>query len=158
MRFDEGEVEEAVMELVWWHWIVLGLLLIGAEALTGTFFMLWFGLGAVATALLVAVLPLGIAAQMMLWAGASIAMTAAWMKWFKNPDRTGSGMAKQGVLGLTGLVSRPIPDLGEGEVMFQRPVLGADRWPALSDEPIAAGVKVRIVDVLGQTLKVERLH
>jgi len=158
MHLDKIKAVEAKMELVWWHWIVLGLLLIGVEMLTPTFFLLWFGLGAIATGLLVSILPLGMAAQMGLWAVTSLAMTAAWMKWFKNPDRTGSGMAKQGVLGLTGLVSRPIPELGEGEVMFQRPVLGADRWPALSDEPIAAGVKVRIVDVLGQTLKVERLH
>lgn len=146
------------MDLQWWHWIVLGMLLIGVEMLTTTFFLLWFGLGAIVVALVTLAFAPGFAAQIVLWALASIAMTAAWMKWFKNPDRTGAGLAKKGVLGLTGLVSRAIPELGEGEVMFQRPVLGADRWPALADEPIPAGEKVRIVDVLGQTLKVERLR
>jgi membrane protein implicated in regulation of membrane protease activity len=60
-------------------------------------------------------------------------------------------------VGVTGLVTRAIPEMGEGEMLFQRPVLGSDRWPAVADTPIAAGQKARIVDVLGQTLKVEKL-
>jgi inner membrane protein len=41
--------------------------------------------------------------------------------------------------------------------LFQRPVLGADRWPVVADMPIAAGERARIVDVLGQTLKVTKV-
>ena len=67
------------------------------------------------------------------------------------------GQAKEGVLGVTGLVTRMVPEMGEGEILFQRPVLGADRWPVVADEPIPAGEKARIVDVLGQTLKVEKI-
>lgn len=144
------------MELVWWHWAVLGMVLIGIEMLTPTFFLMWFGLGALMMGGVVAVLPLGFAAQVVGWAIASLAMTAVWLKYFKNPDRTHAGQAKEGVLGVTGLVTRAIPEMGEGEMLFQRPVLGADRWPAVADAPIAAGEKARIVDVLGQTLKVSK--
>ncbi|MEW6676797.1 MAG: NfeD family protein [Pseudomonadota bacterium] len=145
------------MELVWWHWAVLGMVLIGIEMLTPTFFLMWFGLGALLMGAVVAVLPLGFAAQIMGWAVASLAMTGVWLKYFRNPDRTHAGQSKEGVLGISGLVSRAIPEMGEGEIMFQRPVLGADRWPAVADTPIAAGEKARIVDVLGQTLKVAKL-
>jgi hypothetical protein len=111
-------------------------------------------------ALLVGVLMLfvspGLAAQMVLWAVFSVAMTGIWMKFFKNPDRTHSGRAKEGVRGLVGLMTKPVTETGAGEMMFQRPVLGADRWPVVADEPIAAGERARIVDVLGQTLKVEK--
>jgi len=103
-------------------------------------------------------LPLGFAGQFLLWAASSLVMMAVWLKWFKNPDRTRSGQAKEGVLGVAGLVTRAVPEMGEGEILFQRPVLGADRWPAVADEPIPAGVKARVVDVLGQTLKVQKIQ
>ncbi|HNQ04341.1 MAG TPA: NfeD family protein [Thiobacillaceae bacterium] len=145
------------MELVWWHWLVLGMVLMGIEMLTPTFFLMWFGLGAVLVGLTVAVLPLDFTAQVLGWALASAAMTGVWLKFFRNPDRTHAGRAKEGVVGVAGLVSRAIPEMGQGEVLFQRPILGSDRWPAVADAPIPAGEKVRIVDVLGQTLRVERL-
>ena len=145
------------MEMVWWHWGVLGMGLIGIEMLTPTFFLMWFGLGALLMGAVVAVLPLGFTAQVMGWAISSLVMTGVWLRYFKNPDRTRSGQAKEGVLGVTGLVTRAVPDMGQGEMLFQRPVLGADRWPVVADSPIAAGDKARIVDVLGQTLKVEKI-
>lgn len=145
------------MELVWWHWLALGMVLIGIEMLTPTFFLMWFGLGALLMGALVAVLPLGFAAQVLGWTVTSLAMTGVWMKYFKNPDRSHAGQAKEGVLGVTGLVTRAIPEMGEGEMLFQRPILGADRWPVVADMPIASGEKARIVDVLGQTLKVTKL-
>lgn len=145
------------MELFWWHWVALGLVLVALEMLVPTFFLMWFGMGALLTGMLVLVLPLGFAPQLVLWALASLAMMGAWIKWFRNPDRTRAGQAKEGVLGLVGLVTRPVTETGEGEILFQRPVLGADRWPIVADQPISAGDKARIVDVLGQTLKVEKI-
>lgn len=145
------------MELAWWHWFALGIVLTALEMLVPTFFLLWFGLGALLTGIVVLLLPLGLAAQMVLWAIASLTMMAVWLKWFKNPDRTHAGQAKEGVLGLTGLITRAVPEMGEGEILFQRPVLGADRWPVVADSPIAAGEKARVVDVLAQTLKVRKL-
>jgi membrane protein implicated in regulation of membrane protease activity len=145
------------LELVWWHWLVLGMVLVALEMLVPTFFLLWFGLGAMITGVVVAVAPIGFAAQFLLWAIGSLAMMGMWLKWFKNPDRSRAGQAKEGVLGVTGMVTRAVQEMGEGEILFQRPVLGSDRWPVVADEPIAAGEKARIVDVLGQTLKVEKI-
>jgi membrane-bound ClpP family serine protease len=54
-------------------------------------------------------------------------------------------------------MTRPVTETGEGEILFQRPVLGADRWPVVADAPIAAGERARMVDVLGQTLKVVKI-
>lgn len=145
------------MDLQWWHWLVLGMVLMGIEMLTPTFFLMWFGLGAVLVGITVSLLPLDFTAQILTWTLASAAMTGIWLKSFRNPDRTRAGRAKAGVLGVTGLVTRAIPEMGQGEVLFQRPVLGSDRWPAVADSPIPMGEKVRIVDVLGQTLQVEKL-
>ncbi len=145
------------MELVWWHWVALGLGLIALEMFIPTFFMLWMGVGALLTGLASVLLPLSFTAQMLIWTLASATMAAVWVKYFKSPDRTHVGQAKEGVLGITGLVTRPVTETGEGEILFQRPVLGADRWPAVADAPIAAGERARIVDVLGQTLKITQV-
>lgn len=145
------------MDLQWWHWLALGLSLIALEMFISTFFLLWFGLGALITGLAGALLPLSFTAQILLWTLASAVMVAVWLKYFKAPDRTHAGQAKEGVLGITGLVTRAVTDTGEGEILFQRPVLGADRWPAVADSPIAAGERARVVDVLGQTLKISQI-
>lgn len=141
----------------WWHWVVLGMGLIGLELLVPAFYLLWLGLGAMATGLVVALLPLGFTGQWVLWSVASALMAGAWMKYFRNPDRTHAGQAKEGALGVVGLVTRAVDELSQGEILFQRPVLGSDRWPVVADRPIAAGRKARVVDVLGQTLKIEQL-
>lgn len=145
------------MELLWWHWVAFGLLLIGSELVLPAFYLVWFGLGALLTGLVVAVLPLTLTGQLILWSVASTAMVAAWLKFFRNPDRTRAGQAKEGALGVVGLVTRAIGELGQGEILFQRPVLGSDRWPVVADHPIPAGAKARVVDVLGQTLKIEKV-
>lgn len=145
------------MELAWWHWMVLGMTLVALEMLVTTFFLLWFGMGALLVGLLMLLAAPGFAVQMVLWAVLSVAMTGVWLKFFKNPDRTRSGRAKEGVRGVAGLVTKPITETSAGEMMFQRPVLGADRWPVVADEPIAAGERACIVDVLGQTLKVTKV-
>jgi hypothetical protein len=135
----------------------LGLALIVLEMLVSTFFLIWFGLGALITGLVCVALPLGFTAQLLLWGVASSTMVAVWLKYFKTPVNTHAGQAKEGVLGITGLVTRPVTETGEGEILFQRPVLGADRWPAVADTPIASGERARIVDVLGQTLKIIKI-
>ena len=145
------------MELAWWHWMVLGMVLVALEMVVSTFFLMWFGLGALLVGLVTLFVLPGFAAQLVLWAAASLAMMGVWVRYFKVPDRNRAGQAKEGVIGLTGLMTRPVTETGDGEILCQRPVLGADRWPVVADAPIAAGEKARIVDVLGQTLKVERL-
>jgi inner membrane protein len=145
------------MELMWWHWLALGLGLIAMEMFVATFFLFWFGLGALITGLVALLMPLSFTAQILVWTLASAAMVAAWLKYFKSPNRTHAGQAKEGVIGISGLMTRPVTDTAEGEILFQRPVLGADRWPVVADAPIAAGERARIVDVLGQTLKVTKV-
>lgn len=145
------------MELAWWHWMVLGMVLVALEMLVPTFFLIWFGLGALLVGLVTLVAVPGFALQVLLWSVASMAMMAIWIKFFKVPDRNRAGQAKEGVIGINGLMTRAVTETQNGEILFQRPVLGSDRWPVVADAPIAAGQKVKVVDVLGQTLKVESL-
>jgi len=45
------------MEWLWWHWVVLGIVLMLLELAVPAFFLMWFGLGAVVIGLLMLVFP-----------------------------------------------------------------------------------------------------
>ena len=57
-------------------------------------------------------------------------------------------------LGEIGVLVRAVEPFGKGEVRFQKPLMGSEVWPCLSDEALAAGERVRVQAVDGQLLKV----
>lgn len=147
------------MELAWWHWMVLGLGLGLGELLVPAFFLIWFGLGALLVGLVLLLAPgTAFSAQILLWTAASVAMTVLWFRVLRDDKRkTRSGQADE-VVGEIGVLVRAVEPLGAaslpGEVRFQKPILGSDRWPCLADDAIAAGERVRVLAVDGQLLKV----
>jgi len=147
------------MELAWWHWMVLGLGLGLLELVVASFFVIWFGLGALLVGVTMLAIPdMAFSAQILLWTAASIAMTVLWFRVLrKDAGRTRSGQADE-ALGEIGVLVRAVEPLGiesaRGEVRFQKPVMGSDVWPCLADEAIAAGERVRVLAVDGQILKV----
>lgn len=145
--------------LEWWHWIVAGLGLVMAELLLSTFIVLWFGLGAVIVGLLLWALPdLSLATQMLLWSAASCAMVVLWFRLFKpNLHKSRVGMSDDATLiGEVGLLLRDVDQFQRGEVRFQKPLIGSDRWTCIADEAIAAGERVRVVSVEGTLVKVKK--
>lgn len=147
------------MELAWWHWMVLGLGLGLLELVVPSFFIIWFGLGALLVGVAMLAAPgIAFSTQIVLWTLASVAMTVLWFRVFrKDGGKTRSGQANE-VLGEIGVLVRAVEPLGvesgRGEVRFQKPVMGSDVWPCLADEAIAAGERVRVLAVDGQLLKV----
>ena len=151
------------MNLEWWHWIVLGIALVVAELAVPAFFIIWFGLGAlvVGLAVLVLPLPLGETAQIGLWVVASLAMVGLWFRVFKRGEylqgRTRIGQSDGDTIGEIGLMAKAAAPFERGGVRFQNPVLGAEEWACMVDEPIAAGERVRVVAVEGSFLKVVKV-
>ena len=77
------------MTILWYHWLILGMLLILGEMLLPSFTLLWFGLAALLTGLLLLILPsIGLSIQLLFWAMASIAFTVLWFKLFKPMVQT----------------------------------------------------------------------
>ncbi|MDY0274639.1 MAG: NfeD family protein [Desulfomicrobium sp.] len=143
------------MGLEYWHWLILGMMLILAELFIPGFTIFWFGLGAMAVGGLLLILPgLGLTGQLLLWTISSVLMTVFWFMVMKPRmvDKTKAGMSKEALLGETGQVIR-VPD-GErrGLVRFTKPLLGSDEWSFLCDEPVQIGDRVQIRDVSGNTL------
>ncbi|WP_412478167.1 NfeD family protein [Azonexus sp. IMCC34839] len=144
------------MQFEWWYWIVGGLVLIVAELAIPSFFVVWFGLGALLVGLALLVLPeLSGTAQLALWTVASLAMVALWFRVFKpSLHKTRIGLAEGEVLGEIGLLVTAVAPFERGKVRFQRPILGAEEWVCLADSAIAAGERVKVVAVEGSFLKV----
>ncbi len=141
----------------WWHWIVGGIALILAELVIPSFFVVWFGLGALLVGLLALAFDLSLTAQLATWTLASLAMVALWFRVFKQSfTKTRAGTADGEVIGEIGLLVSAVAPFERGKVRFQRPVLGADEWVCLADTTIAAGNRVRVVAVEGSFLKVSK--
>ena len=149
------------MDLEWWLWVVLGIVLVLAELAVPAFFVIWFGLGALLVGLALLVAPLGATAQVALWIVASVAMVGLWFRVFKRGEylqgRTRIGQSDGDTIGEIGLMAKAAAPFERGRVRFQKPVLGAEEWACMVDEPIAAGERVRVVAVEGSFLKVAKV-
>ena len=145
------------MQLEWWHWAVTGIVLILAELAVPAFVLVWFGLGALVVALLVALTTVGVTAQLAAWLVVSVLLVFLWFRVFRpESHKTHIGMSEPAMLGEVGLLARDVAPFEKGEVRFQRPLLGTDTWPCIADEEIAAGTRVKVVAVEGSLLKVGR--
>ena len=140
----------------WWHWIVLGLCLVMSELVVPAFFVIWFGIGALLVGVSLLAMPtLGMAVQLMLWAGLSTLLVIFWFRYLKPKTVSLAGSSSAQALGEVGLlVSDLCPD-SRGQVRFQKPVLGADLWECYAETPIKAGERVRVVKIEGHFIKVE---
>lgn len=147
-----------MMQFLWWHWIVLGLVVVLLELAVPAFFLVWFGLGALIVGVtLLAVPGLPFVWQVLIWIVCSLAFIWLWFKVFKPGFyKTRAGMSKGAVIGEIGLVIRDIRPFEKGQIRFQKPVLGDEVWESISEEEIKVGERVKVLDVEGNTLKVGR--
>ncbi|MDR1162810.1 MAG: NfeD family protein [Candidatus Accumulibacter sp.] len=141
----------------WWHWMVLGLCLTLFELFLPSFFILWFGVGAVLLGLVLLVAPgLSLTVQLLLWAAFSLGFTVFWFRYFKNRTVSNVGSSTAHVTGEVGLLTQNLTVDTRGHVRFQKPVLGAEVWECYADEDIETGTRVRIVAVEGNFIKVAK--
>ena len=147
------------MEMEWWQWAVAGIVLVLAELAVPAFVLIWFGLGALIVALIVAILPLmGNTTQLSVWLVVSVSLVGFWFKIFKpNIHKTHVGMSDYNLVGEIGLLTREVAPFQNGEVRFQKPMLGSDVWPCMADETILAGARVKVLAIEGSFLKVGKI-
>ncbi|MBK4998642.1 NfeD family protein [Pseudomonas sp. S31] len=146
----------ALMEMQWWIWLVFGLGLILLELVLPTFFILWFGIGAVLVSFIALAAPsLQLDMQVLLWVLFSSLTTALWFKLFrrKKPDVRWTA---DSVIGEVGLLTASVSQFQKGRVRFQKPILGNEEWTCVADSDIPAGERVRLVAIEGNTARVVR--
>ena len=147
-----------MLNIEWWHWMVLGVALILLELAIPAFFVIWFGLGAIIVGAALLIVPLmSLAVQIAIWIVASVAFVVLWVKVFKaQVHRTRVGMSKGQFAGEIGLVTRAIQPYQKGQIRFQKPILGSESWEAMADEEIAPGERVHVLQVEGNILRVAK--
>ena len=146
-------------KLLYWYWLVFGMVLIIAELFMPSFTVFWFGLGAILVAGALVVLPdLAISWQLFIWAIASCILTFLWFKFLKPlmADRTKAGISREAILGETGQVIKIPEQENRGIVRFTTPLLGADEWPFICEQNLALGDRVTVQDISGNTLIVKK--
>lgn len=146
-------------EILYWHWIVLGIALMLSEIVVGSFFIFWFGAAAIVVGLLTIVAPtISVAAQLIVWAFSSTLFAIGWFKFLKplSIDRTKAGLSKEALLGEKGQVLRPPNGEKKGMVRFPIPVLGSDEWQFMSQDALSIGDRVSVVDLSGNSLIVKK--
>ncbi|MDP3437971.1 MAG: NfeD family protein [Azonexus sp.] len=146
------------MQPEWWTWIVGGILLMLVELAITSFYIIWFGLGALLVGLLMLFMPdITLTAQIAVWTLASLVMVVLWFRVFKQSrHKTLVGTSEGEVMGEIGLLVGAVAPFERGKVRFQRPLLGSDEWVCLADAAIAAGERVKVVAVEGSYLKVSK--
>jgi len=148
-------------EILYWHWIVLGVGLMLLEVVLPSFTALWFGAGAILVGILLLLFPaMSITYQVLLWAIFSSLLTWLWFKYLKPlaTDKKKAGLSRETVLGEVGQVLYPPNQERLGNMRFSVPVLGFDEWQFMSqDEDLAIGDRVRVTDVSGNNLIVTKI-
>jgi len=142
---------------LWWHWVVLGILLAMAEIFVPSFTLLWFGLGAALVGGLLLIAPeMSFTWQVLLWAVSSTVFTILWFRYFKPTmtDKTKAGISLEAVIGEAGHVLQPPQGDHRGMVRFPKPILGSQEWPCLSEETLKEGDRVFVREISGNTFVV----
>ena len=146
------------LQILYWHWLVFGMLLILAELFIPSFTIVWFGLGALLVGLLTWIdFSTDLKWQLLLWILLSLGFTAAWFRWIKplSKDMTKAGTAREALIGERCLlIKAPTAEGTRGECRFSVPILGSDTWPCLVDGNARVGDTVIVKDILGNAVLV----
>jgi membrane protein implicated in regulation of membrane protease activity len=146
-------------QYAWILWMVLGVGLVVAEVFTLGFVLLWFGLGALAAAL-VGLLGGGFWLQFLFFAAVSTGLTLMSRTIFANYFSHGDGdRIKTGVDSLPGKIGT-VTAASEGVLNEGAVKVFGSTWTAFPiDEEIKliAGEKVEVVEVRGSSIYVRRV-
>ena len=148
------------MAYAWIVWLVLAAIFIGIEALTPGFFLLWFGVGALAAALLALLGIGGAGAQIIVFLVVSVLLLVASRNVIDRFfHRTQSeNQLKSGVETLVGqtatVVEASVGALNQGAVKVFGSVWTA--FPTEGESPLEEGESVAVDRIDGNTLYVRR--
>ena len=148
-------------QAAWIFWLLLGIGLIIAEVFTLGFVLLWFGVGAIAAALVGLIFPAGgFLLQFLVFAIVSIGLTAMsrtiFAKYLSHRDEDSVKMGVDSLPGQIGMVTLPSKGaLREGAVKVYGSV-----WTAYlvdGETELVEGEKVEVVSVKGSSIYVRRV-
>lgn len=147
-------------QFAWIVWMVLGVCLIIAEIFTLGFFLFWFGIGALAAAL-VGFLGFGVGWQFLVFAVVSIVLTmlsrTIFSKYYSHNDEQ---LIKTGIDALPGQIGT-VTAASKGALQSGEVKVYGSIWTAFPEDesrPLIEGEKVEVVRVKGASIYVRRAN
>ncbi|HQX54670.1 MAG TPA: NfeD family protein [Pyrinomonadaceae bacterium] len=144
---------------IWILWLILGVILVVAEVFTLGFVLLWFGVGALAAALL-GYLGFGLGSQFAAFAVVSVALTAMSRTIFANYFTHGDGnRLKMGVDSMPGQIGT-VTTASSGSMLEAAVKVFGSTWTAFpvdGESVLVQGEKVEIVEVKGSSVFVRKM-
>jgi len=142
--------------ILWWHWIVIGVIFITVELFIPSFIIIWLGVSAIIIGVLDYIFHLNFVLELYLWSGLVTALLLAWFGYFKRTWRSNIGQSNSEYANIYGRI-KEVLDNRRYRAEFDLPVLGDRRWIVESHQDLKVGDKVTVTKVYGQILRVERV-
>ena len=141
-----------------WIWGALGLVLLGVEMATGTFYVLWFGVAALCVTIAMWLFPnMPNAIQYVMFAALSLGSLAIWrLNYKKTSTNSRVGQSEGEEIGRTGTVIETCSASKSGKISFTQGVMGSREWVAISNETIEIGSNAKVVAVEGNELRITK--
>ena len=145
--------------MLYWHWLVLGLVLIVAEIFIPSFTILWFGLGALVVGVAALLFEIPFSIQVLIWTVVSVLFTVLWFKLVKPKmvDSSNSQAARESAIGESGQVIKLPAGDTKGKLRFSTPILGEDEWEFSCEAEVDLGDRLHIQEISGNVLVVAKL-
>ena len=142
-----------MMNIVFWHWWVIAVVLVILEAFVSGTFLLWMGVSAAVVGVVLLIAPgMGWEYQVLLFAVFSVVSIALWLvRLKKHPTQSEVSNLNRRMaqyIGSTAIVKEPIVN-GLGTINVDDTI-----WRVLGPD-CEAGTKVKVVGAEGTDLKVE---
>ncbi len=139
-----------------WIWGALGLILLGVEIATGTFYVLWFGVAALCVTIAMLLFPnMPNAMQYAMFAALSLGSLAIWrLNYKKTATDSRVGQSQGEEIGRIGTIIKTCSATQSGKIHFTQGVMGSREWVAVSNEIIETGCNAKVVAVEGNELRI----
>ena len=139
-----------------WVWGLIGIVLLGLEMASGTFYVLWFGVAALCLAVGMLMMPnMPLAMQFFIYAVLSFGSLAIWKLYYKKTEthsRVGQSQGEE--IGRIGVVTKATSPAQTGQISFVQGVMGSRQWVAVSNEVIEVGASASVEAVEGNVLRI----
>ncbi len=142
--------------MLWWYWIIIGIVLITAEIFIPLFVVIWFGVSAIIIGFVDYFFEIPFRLELSLWIILSIIFTVSWFKFYKEKVVSHSGQSDNS-FEIEGVVIEKIQKSEKGRVKFDSPLLGDTTWYAMSDSELDVDTRVEIVEIKGQLIIVKEI-
>jgi hypothetical protein len=126
--------------------------------ITGTFYILWFGVAALCLSAALWVFPtMPISMQLFMFGALSLGSLAIWkLHYKKTATNLRVGQSQGDEIGRAGTIIEPVSPKQNGRISFAQGVMGSREWAAIADENLETGAEAVIIRIEGNALHVQR--